>query len=439
VENNLIIVNDNKPLWKAYGGISISNKDSLSIESISSYIKVLSKKETSKIVNAFNNEMYDMSIEYAWNRAMKKLDSRLEIFGLNFIAEMVGQLNIDSIDSISKKEKINLAFELGMIDNTAQIKLIQANELINHYMSDNVDDEMGMLDSLKIIVDITQYILGNDIDVNSIEFKTFREDLKSKQFKSSSSEVELLKSSPYFFIKTTIRTLLNLIKTTEDIEKTLVLNNSIIFIENLWDNLFIEDKKNIGQTYAISINDGDKEIFRTFSTILEKVQGYDFVPETTRSNAYIKVAKEYISIHYSMNNFYNEAAYAKKLNNMGSVIPDFALSQCLEAVIISVIGNKYGIATAAQSANREILKKITYEQWKEFFSCLILENQNILEDLKFSDNSMINRWYKLVQDYVPKDFNLKDKIAQKIYNYSIDNNNKLKNEASLALSKIIGK
>lgn len=433
-----LIVNEKKPLWKAYGGITISDKDSLSISSISTYIKVLTEKETKKIVNAFDSEMYDMSIEYAWNRAMKKLDSRLEVFGLDFIAEMVGQLNIDSIDSISKKEKINLAFELGMIDSTAQMKLIQANELINHYMSDNVNDEMGMIDSLKIIIDITQYILGNDIDVNSIEFKTFREDLKTRQFNSSSGEVELLKSSPYFFIKTTIRTLLNLIKTTKDIEKTLVLNNSIIFIENLWDNLFVEDKRNIGQTYAISINDGDKEIFKTFSTILEKVQGYDFVPETTRSNAYIKVAKSYISVHYSMNNFYNEPAYAKKLNNMGTLIPDFALSECLEAVIISSIGNKYGISTGAQSSNKAVLEKITYEQWKEFFSCLILENQNILEDLKYSDSHMINRWFNIVSKYVPKDFNIKDKQALKIYNYSIDNNTKVKNEASIALKKIMG-
>ncbi len=434
-----LIITEANPLWKAYGGISIANKEQTSIESISKYIKVLTPNETSKIINAFENEMYDMSIEYAWNRAMKKLDNRLEFFGLDFIAEMVGRESLDSIDSISRKEKINLAFELGMIDHTAKIKLTQANEIINHFMSDHINDEMNMIDSLKIIVDVTQYILGNDIDVASIEFKLFRDELQTKIFSTSSSELEQLKSSPYFFIKTTIRTILNLIKISTDTKKTKVLNNAIIFIEQLWDRLFIEDKKSVGSTYAIAINDGDKEVFKTFSTILDKVQGFDFVPETTRSNAYIKVSKAYISTHYEFNNFHNEPAYAKKLNNMGTMIPDFALGECLEAVIISYIGNQYGVSGNAQIYNKKILAKITYEQWKEFFSNLLLQNQNILEDLTFGNDSMVTNWFDLVKKYVPKDFNIKDKTAFNIYGYSLESDKKIKYETGKALGKITGK
>lgn len=426
------------PLWKAYGGITISGKELLDIQLITSHIKVLTKKETSKIVNAFNGEMYDMGIEYAWHRAMKKLDNRLENFGLDFISEMVGYDSIDSIDSISKKEKINLAFELGMIDSTAKIKLSQANELINHFMDEKIDSEMNLIESLDIIVNLTQYILGNNIDVNSIEFKSFREDLQSKVFTSDNVEVELLETSPYFFIKTTIRTILNLIKTSKDAQKSIVLNNAIIFIEKLWNNLFVEDRKHIGTTYAVAINDGDKDVFKTFSTILDKVQGYDYVPETTRSNAFKKVAKAYISVHYAMNNFYNEEAYAKKLNNMGTIIPDFALNECLEAVIISYIGNSYGVANSAQVYNNKILKKITYEQWKEFFSQLLIQNQNILEDISRSSENMINRWFDLVENYVSKDFTIKDPLSSNIYKNSISKNVKVRSLTKIGLKKITG-
>lgn len=433
-----IIEVETTPLWKAYGGIEISNADQTSLEAISRHIKVLKPKETLKIVSAFNGEMYDMGVEYAWNRAMKKLDTRLEVFGLEFIAEMVGYENLDSIDSISKKEKINLAFELGMIDSTAKMKLTQANETINHYLADNIMEEVEHAEALGIFKNLVQYILGNDIDVNSIEFIRFRDDLKGKKFASTDTEVEHLQSTPYFFIKTTIRTILNLIKTEEDTSKKLVLHNAIIFIEALWDKLFIEDKKNIGTTYAVAINDGDKDVFKTFSTILDKVQGYDYVPETTRSNAYIKVAKSYISTHYEMNNFYNEPAYAKKLNNMGTVIPDFALNKCIEAVIVSRIGNRYGVADAAQPSNNKVFKKITYEQWKEFFSYLIVQNQNILEDISYAGTSMLDNWFDLVEEFVPKDFNIKDKLAFDIYNYSLKKNQKVKVKTKTALSKIVG-
>ena len=436
--SNDLIVLEKQPLWKAYGGVTISNSEQTNINSISSYIKVLTPKETNKIVTAFENNMFDMVVEYAWNRAIKKLEERLEVFGLEFIAEMLGLEYLESIDSVSNKEKINLAFELGMIDKTAKMKLSQANEKINHFMSNDSEDELSFIDSLSIMLDITQYILGNNIDVNSIEFKQFREKLKTHIFLNTDKEVELLKSSPYFFIKTTIRTILNLIKNTDVTEKSKILNNAIIFINALWNNLFIEDKKNIGRTYAQSINDGDKDVFKTFSTILDKVQGYDYVPETTRSNAYIKVAKSYISAHYQMNNFYNEPAYATKLNNMGTLIPDFALGECLEAVLLSVIGNYYGVSGSAQDSNKKLLKKVTYEQWKEFFSILILQTQNILEDLKNGNSNMIDRWFKVVEEFVPKDFNIKDNIAGNIYKYSITNNKKLSAECSIALGKILG-
>lgn len=435
--NNIILV-DSQPLWKAYGGINIANQEQTNIKSIAKYMKVLTEKENSKIVTAFEGGMYDMSIEYAWNRAMKKLDDRLEVFGLDFIAEMAGIEHLDSIDSVSKKEKIDLAFELGMIDKTARMKLIQANETINHYISDETEEEMGQLDALKIVLDVTQYILGNNINVNTIEFKTFREKLQTTIFKQGDSEIELLKSSPYFFIKTTVRTILNLIKTASEIEKSKVLNNAIVFIEQLWDKLFVEDKKNIGKTYAVAINDGDKAVFKAFSTILNKVQGYDYVPETTRSNAYIKVAKAYTAAHYEFNNFYNEPAYAKKLNSMGTMIPDFALGECLEAVIISMLGNKYGISTNAQSYNENILGKITYEQWKEFFSNLLVQTQNILEDIQSSNSSILDRWFNLVEKFVPKDFNIKDNTALNIYNFSKTKNKKVQTEAGVALKKIVG-
>ncbi len=436
--SNDLIVLEKQPLWKAYGGVTISSSEQTNISAISSYIKVLTKKETDKIVAAFDNSMFDMGVEYAWNRAIKKLEERLEIFGLEFIAEMLGLEYIETIDSISNKEKINLAFELGMIDKTAKMKLSQANEKINHFMSNNSEDELNYIDSLSIILDITQYILGNNIDVSSIEFKQFREKLKTNIFSTTDKEVELLQSSPYFFIKTTIRTILNLIKNADITEKTKILNNAIIFINALWSKLFIEDRKNIGRTYAQAINDGDKDIFKTFSTILDNVQGYDYVPETTRSNAYIKVAKAYISAHYQMNNFYNEPAYATKLNNMGTLIPDFALGECLEAVLLSVIGNYYGVSTLAQDSNKKLLKKVTYEQWKEFFSIIILQTQNILEDLKNGNDDMIERWFNVVYEFVPTGFNIKNSTASNIYKYSISKNTKLSAECGIALGKIVG-
>jgi hypothetical protein len=418
----------------------------MSIAPLSKYFKALNTNETKKIVNAFELEMYDMGLEYAWSRAMKVLDHRLEYFGLDFIAEMTDRESLSTLEQLSNAEKIELAFELGMINSTAKMLLIQANETLNHFISRDIagnNEEIEPIKALGIVLDITKYILGNEIETSSIEFKAFRDKLKETIYKSSDSQINKLKTSPYFYIKTTIRTILSLIKSAykEDNKSELskVLNNANIFIVNLWEQIFIEDKKLIGTTYAQAISDGHKETVATFSTILDTVHGYDFVPETTRSNAYIKIAREFSRLHFEMNNFYNEPIYAKKLNSMGTVIPDFALQECLRAVFVSIIGNGYGVSTLAQPYNIKILNKITMEQWKQFFSKLIIQDQTILEKLAYSTQDMMDNWFTIINKYIIDDFNIKNTIAKNIFAYSKENNKKkLKEETIKALVKIIG-
>ena len=446
MSNELIVV-DNEMIWKSYNGAIVEKKDQMSIVPLSNYFKALNKNETKKIVNAFELEMYDMGLEYAWSRAMKVLDNRLEYFGLDFIAEMTDRESLSTLEQLSNTEKIELAFELGMINTTAKMLLIQANETLNHFISRDIagnNEEIEPIKALGIVLDITKYILGNEIETSSIEFKEFRDKLKETIYQSSDSQIDVLKTSPYFYIKTTIRTILSLIKSAykEDniSELSKVLNNANVFIVSLWEQIFIEDKKLIGTTYAQAISDGHKETVATFSTILDAIHGYDFVPETTRSNAYKKIAREFSIVHFGMNNFYNEPAYAKKLNSMGTVIPDFALQECLRAVFVSTIGNSYGTSTLAQAYNIKILDKVTTEQWKQFFSKLIIQDQTILEKLTYSTQSMIDNWFTIINKYITDDFQIKNTIAKNIFTYSRKNNmKKLKIETSKALVKIIGK
>jgi len=445
--NDLIEVDDKDILWKSYNGAVIEAKDQTGIVSLSNHFIALSNTETNKIVKAFEIGMYDMGLEYAWSRAMKVLDNRLESFGIDFIAEMVDRENLSYLDEVSNIEKIELAFELGMINATARMSLIQANETLNHFISRDIADnneEIEPIKALGIILDISKYILGNGVETSGIEFKDFRDTLKEKMYKADDNKIDILINSPYFYIRTTIRTILSLIryayKENNIAELAKVLNNANIFIVALWDKIFIEDRKLIGSTYAKAISDGHKDTVATFSTILDSVYGYDYVPETTRSTAYKKIAKEFSLAHFGMNNFYNEPIYAKKLNSMGTVIPDFALQECLEAVILSSIGNRYGTSFEAQNYNDKIFDKVTTEQWKQFFSKLIIQDQTILEQLSYASSGMISNWFDIVSKYILDDFNIENPLAKNIFKYSRESNiEKLQIETKKALSKIIGK
>lgn len=446
MSSDIVVVDSNNSLWHSFNGISIDSSAQMNIVPLSNYFKLLTPNETKKVVGAFESGMFDIGLEYAWARAVRILDDRLEYFGLEFLAEMVGRDSISSLDELSMVEKINLAFELGMINSTAKMALNHANEIINHFRSRDVaqSDELDPVDAFKIIKDITKYILGNEIETSAIEFKAFRDSLKDETYTKEDKKVEELKISPYFYIRTTIRALLSMIKASYK-EKNLaelnkVLHNSNIFIAELWEKIFIEDRKLIGSVYSEAIADGHKEVFTTFSMLLDSVHGYDYVPETTRSNAYKKIARQYISTHYEFNNFYNEPAYAKKLDDMGTVIPDFALQDVLRAVLLSVIGNSYGVSIAAQSYNQSVLKKVSIDQWKTFFANLIVEDQEILEKLTFGNEAMIQRWCEAITSFVTSGFNIQNTMAKNIYEYTFSKEiKKVNSEAGKALGKITGK
>lgn len=446
MNSDIVVVDSNNSLWHSFNGISIDNSAQMSIVPLSNYFKLLTPNETKKVVGAFESGMFDIGLEYAWARAVRILDDRLEYFGLEFLAEMVGRDSISSLDELSMVEKINLAFELGMINSTAKMALNHANEKINHYRDREVAkrEDIEFSDAFVIVKDLTKYILGNEIETSAIEFKAFRDSLKDETYTKEDKKVEELKSSPYFYIRTTIRTLLSMIKTSYK-EKNLaelnkVLHNSNIFIVELWEKIFIEDRKLIGSVYSEAIADGHKEVFTTFSMLLDSVHGYDYVPETTRSNAYKKIARQYISTHYEFNNFYNEPAYAKKLDDMGTVIPDFALQDVLRAVLLSAIGNNYGVSTAAQSYNQSILKKVSIDQWKTFFAQLLVEDQELLEKLTFGNESMVQRWYETITAYTVSGFNIQNTMAKNIYeNTFLKEPKKIQSEAGKALGKITGK
>lgn len=440
---NLVV--QNTQLWQSYNGIVIPSTDQRSIIPLSSHFKLLTPLETQKIVKAFEGDMHDVGLEYAWNRSKRVLDDKLEYFGLDFLAEMVDRDSLSSLDELSVVEKINLAFELGMINSSAMLALLQANETINHFWTREVAqrEEIDISDAFKIIKDLAKYILANEMETSAMAFKQFRDKLQTILFTTQNEEIDTLKTSPYFYIKTTIRTLLSLIKDAYKnknlAELTKVLHNTELFIVELWEKIFIEDRKLIGTTYSESISDGQKEVFTTFSRLLDNVQGYDYVPETTRSNAYKKIAKGFVSAHYEFDNFHNEPAFAKKLNSMGTVIPDFALQEVLRAVLLSIIGNQYGTSNGAQAYNHLILKKVSSDQWKVFFANLIIQDQNILEKLTYGNTTMLNKWIEVIRENCKEDFNIENPLAKKIYEFTIKSEiGKIKIESGKALSKILG-
>ncbi|WP_338877270.1 hypothetical protein WBJ53_32815 (plasmid) [Spirosoma sp. SC4-14] len=397
MENNSIV------LWQN-SNLPVIPKKVVDVSELVAYGVQLSKKDQNQIIKAYNDESYEMVTTYIWTKAINFLKNQLSKVGISFIAEMLDRPDIndhtDIQQAITEYEALRLSEELGVISGTASFRLKRTMETVAHFnqldLDEDPENDLTEEEAKSIIRSCIQGVLGaNKIEI-AIDFKNFRDELENSTLTEDSSSVLKLLQSPYFFHRTTIRTLLSIIKSASGAQLENSLANSNLIIPKIWNNLKHPEKYQVGRGYSELFADGKTKASSGLKQVLLKVRGFDFVPEDLRSSSFIKAANEILKAHEGFNNFYNEPAPTNNLSRMGSVIPIPAFSICLTAVLCVKLGNSYGVSDAAQESANNIIRGITHERWIYFFNECIQSNDRLLYKLTIPKPT--NRWLKLFNE-----------------------------------------
>jgi hypothetical protein len=255
----------------------------------------------------------------------------------------------------------------------------------------------------------------------ALDFASFRDDLEAKVFTLEDDKIKHLLTSPYFFQRTIIRTLLSLTKTAESAQLENTLANLNVIVPGLWPKLNKPEKWQIGQTYAEIFAAGKAKASAGLRKALLKVKGFDFVPENFRSTSYIKIANDILKAHSEMYNYYNEPAPMKTLNEMGSTIPTPAFSVCMTAILCVKLGNSFGISYDAQPYADSILKSTTKERWQYYLNDCLPSDDKILYKILLNTNPL-NRWIEMVNEYKLTDADITNKFVKNVLTYSLAGN-----------------
>ena len=203
------------------------------------------------------------------------------------------------------------------------------------------------------------------------EFVTFRSQLENRTFKESDAELVTLQVAPYFFKKTTLSILIAGAKTKAGAQFEHTLGNIVVIVPALWKSLRDSEKYALGQAYAEAVNSGASPTVLALKKALSAVQGFDFVPESLRSQSFSAAASNVISVHTAMNNFYNEPAAIQALSRLGTTIPWPAFPICMSAVLAVKLGNGYGVSNLAIPIANDLLRRMTKNQWDYYLNeCL---------------------------------------------------------------------
>lgn len=402
--------------------------------------KNLTSKQQTQIVGAYKMGAYDMAAEYAWKKAIIKLRSSLADLGMDFISEFVQRDDVDEYTPIenvlTERATIDLAERLGVINSTGALHLRQAQELVNHYLSANSEEEMSSIDCLSVIRTSVEYILSEDNVKVAVAFSVFRQRLLNEDLKLKDNDVAQIINSPLFYIRTVMSILLSAIKRSKPIVQEHALVNMTTLLPEIWNKLSSSDKWMIGETYRDVVASGDVAATKGMKIALSKVGGFDFVPETLRSSTFKELARKLIDVHDSFNNFYNETSVVKALANLGTRIPEPAFLVCIEAYLLVYLGNYYGFSNGAAPIAEEELKKISKERWYTYFLKYIHTDDRILCNLE--TKKQVSRMKELLDNIGITDLTDLPKDNQKLFDAIMKNDSeRVKNIANAMYKKLI--
>lgn len=397
VNNVIVATNAVVPaLWVAEKGIELPKRTDIS--NILSFNVQLKQKDVAGVYGLYNADQFDYASEIIWERSIIILRERVLTLGTEFVGEMVGIDNMDYIKELPAFEVINVASELGFVNSTGKMRLNQANEIVQHYKNSDIDEEMPQNEADSVVRACIQYILGYDSSSIKIEFGDFRTRLKHQLFEKQQGQLELMDNSPYFYKKTTVRTLLNLLSDSEGAEYETVASNFISIISHIWDSLSSDDRYSVGLTYSKYANAGDEKNIYTFKKALERVHGFDYVPENLRSLSFIQAAKEIKQVHTEFNNFYKEPEAVRNLEKLGHQIPKPALKESISACLFVILGNAYGTSTDGEIMAYKVLDRLDSVAWDYYINQGLIYDDGVLSKISSKDRRT-KKWFEVAEHY----------------------------------------
>lgn len=354
-----------------------------------------------KIYKYYTSGDFATAASQAWQRAMTLLRKRILSIGEEFVEDMVGTDDLDYVRNLPPNRLIDLAYDLGFIDKAGRRRLFTSSELYNYYNNDESDEyeEMPQDEANIIIKNSISYILYNKDDSFGLQFNDFRGKLKSgKISKLFNDDLTLFDTCPYFYLKTSIRSLLKLFGETEGIEYENVTVNMGLLIPAIWERLKMQERRALADAYTDYINNNDHNRIKVLNSIMLQVHGFDYVKENVRSRTYINVAQKLVDAHFGVNNFYTEPGIIKKLEDLGTTIPTLALKECLTAILYVKIGNQYGISYNAVTVANRLLDRLSRNDWETYIDKYMPEEIDLVEAIQ-GCTPIRNRWKEVIKNY----------------------------------------
>jgi len=313
-----------------------------------------------RMIVAIRVGLFSSAVNEMWNTTILALRDKILTFGLNEANQfLTTKLDDKKFNELKDKELLDIAVELGLLSEDSYFFLNHCREIRNNYSSAHPSNQVLDGDELNYFIhqNIKQ-VLSNEVKFIGFRSDEFIATIKSHKL-DDESQTELSER----------------IKKTNDLQKTAILKalfgiysdekNDEFVRQNCLDLsrknwLFFSEraKSELAILYSeYLLQDNTKKQYAR--NYFEKVGALDILPKDEQVSIVGKIIKQLESTHFDMNNFYNETAFAERLNSLRRQIPTQIVKEFVYVISLCYIGNQYGTSRTATTYYEEIIKNFT--------------------------------------------------------------------------------
>lgn len=340
-----------------------------------------------KAKTALQVNLNDSAINYIWNLTIHDLYKKIEKYGIDYFASAINWdgrplKRIDDLSEVKDHQIIDGAFTLGILPDEAQFFLQQCRQIRNNFSTAHYPKgDLDKLETMNFIKNCIKYVLTYDLPAAGIQIKDLLDRLTLEKL-NKGEEINLIIESQSSKIHGPILHSLFAKFIKQDCNAILKYNIKLI-APKLWELVDDEVKSNIASQF-VSLKDikGQNEANEALA-FLKIVNGVSFIPQSYLDVIFTKHAQRLIDAHFGMNNFYNEPGFARDLKMLGYDIPLASTKIYVKAIILSFVGNFYGVSHNAQVYNREMLSNLSQTGIRVLFQ-IISNDSEVVRELAYS-------------------------------------------------------
>ncbi len=337
----------------------------------------------SKFIAACGAGLFDAALNFIWDETVVNLRTKVARFDIEYFYDSV-------VTDLGRRTKLKDESDLSKIEEWELIRGCHLTGILSDIGYKHLDyirdmrnwasaahpnqNELTGFQLVSWLETCVKEVIAKDPEGPAIEVKRFLNSIRSTSLTNSDAQhinagVEYL---PKDILKSLLRTLFGMYTAANAAAKT--KSNIKLVVQKCW-SLSPEDAKHeCGFRYASFAANGEIDRKTAANEFLTVVGGLPYLPgDTLALEISEKIANLY-DAHNAFNNFYNEPAHARALASYVSStgqVPDAVRKPYVKTIVMTKIGNGYGISGMAESYYDSLIEKFSENEIKEFVQLLI--------------------------------------------------------------------